>query len=213
MPAEDLIEAFGAEWGVGVTDEHRFGSASIGLLGVCDGATGVQWNTWFHLRENVAYVAVNLEGKKYDGWPIARFIEREFRRPRLFEVVRQVASPESTELIVHRDAWRFASRPNIEERHIGLSERALIDIDPDGWKKTLEEAYQCLDANQGHRHRGRQMVTTQSGRVELPVSPHLQFRRRISEAADAQREWALLLRRARIDLQPLYDFVKEQSAA
>ena len=153
--ADDLIGAFCAEFGVALTDENRFGSVSLGWLGVCDGAEGVQWNTWLHRAENAAYVAVNLEGLKYDGWPIARFIEREFRHTRLFEVARQLAAPESIQMIFHRDAWRFASRPAIEERHIGLSSRALTEIDPEGWKRTLQEAYECLDPTRGHRHRGR----------------------------------------------------------
>jgi hypothetical protein len=40
MSAEDLIAAFGTELGITVTDEHRFGSVSLGWLGVCDGAEG-----------------------------------------------------------------------------------------------------------------------------------------------------------------------------
>ena len=213
MSAEDLIVAFSTEFGITVTDDNRFGSVPLGWLGVCDGAEGVQWNTWLHRGENAAYVGVNLEGLKYDGWPIARFIEREFRRPRLFDVARQLAAPESIEMIFHRDAWRFASRPQIEERHIGLSGRVLTNVDANGWKRTLQEAYACLDAERGHRHRGRQMVTTKSGKVELSVSPHLQFRQRISDAAEGQREWLPRLQRAREALQPLYNFVKEQSAA
>jgi len=213
MSAEDLITAFGTELGITATDENRFGSVSLGWLGVCDGAEGVQWNTWLHRGENAAYVGVNLEGLKYDGWPIARFIEREFRHPRLFDVARQLAVPGSIQMIFHRDAWRFASRPAIEEKHIGLSGRALTEIDPEGWKRTLQEAYECLDPNRGHRHRGRQMVTTKSGRVELSVSPHLQFRQRIADAAEEQHDWMPRLRRAQEALQPLYTFVKEQSAA
>jgi hypothetical protein len=57
------------------------------------------------------------------------------------------------------------------------------------------------------------VVTTKSGRVELSVSPHLQFRQRISDVAEGQREWVDGLRRAREALQPLYDYVKEQSSA
>src|SRR5262245_28745421 len=97
---------------------------------------------------------------KYDGWPIARSIEREFRRPRLFKVVRKLAAPESIQMIFHRAGWWFAFRPAIEERHIGLSGRALTGIDPVGWKRALQEAYDCLDGEQGHRHRGPQIVTT-----------------------------------------------------
>jgi hypothetical protein len=213
MSVEDLIAAFGAELGMAATNENRFGSPSLGWLGVCDGAAGVQWNAWVHRGENAAYVGVNLEGLTYDGWPIARFIEREFRHPRLFEVVKQLPVPEAIELIVHRDAWRFASRPAIEEKHVGLSGRVLTAIDSEGWKRTLQEAYECLDANRGHRGRGRQIVTTKSGKVEMSVSPHLQFRQRISEAAEAHQDWTSRVRRGREALQPLYTFVKEQSAA
>jgi hypothetical protein len=213
MSAEDLISAFATEFGVTVTDGHRFGSVSLGWLGVCDGAEGVQWNTWLHRNENAAYVGVNLEGLKYDGWPIARFIEREFRHPRLFDVVRTLDAPGDVQMIFHRDAWRFASRPAIEERHIGLSGRALPEIDPEGWKRTLQEAYDCLDAERGYRHRGRQVVTVKSGRVELSVSPHLQFRKRISNAAEDQRAWGTPLLLAKEVLQPLYDYVKQQSSA
>jgi hypothetical protein len=213
MSAEDLIAAFGSELRITVTDENRFGSVSLGWLGVCDGAEGVQWNTWLHRGEHAAYVGVNLEGMKYDGWPIARFIEREFRYPRLFDVVQQLVAPQSIQMIFQRDAWRFASRPAIEERHIGLSGRAVTEIRADGWKRTLQEAYECLDPHRGHRHRGRQTVTTKSGRVELSVSPHLQFRQRISDVANEQPEWASRLRRAKEALQPLYDYVKEQSSA
>jgi hypothetical protein len=41
----------------------------------------------------------------------------------------------------------------------------------------------------------------------------LQFRQRISDAAEGEREWASRLRRAQEALQPLYIFVKEQAAA
>jgi hypothetical protein len=195
VSVEDLIADFATEFSVTVTKDHRFGSASLGWLGVCDGAAGVQWNTWLHRREDSADV-VNLEGLKYDDWPIARFIEREFRHPRLFEVTRQLAAPESIQMMFHRDVWRYAARPAIEERHIGLSRQALAQVDPNGWKRTLQEAYECLDPDCGHRRRGRQIVTTKGGRVELSVSPHLLFRQRISDAAEGQA------------LQPLYDYVK-----
>jgi hypothetical protein len=70
-----------------------------------------------------------------------------------------------------------------------------------------------LDRNRGHRHRAQQTVTTKGGPVELSVSPLLQFRQRISDAADEQRDWAPLLRSRKDALQPLYDYVKDQSSA
>jgi hypothetical protein len=60
-----------------ITDLKRFGSPSLGVDGASDSKQGVQWSGWLDFRENVAYLAVNLEGMKYDDWPVARFIERE----------------------------------------------------------------------------------------------------------------------------------------
>lgn len=34
-------------------------------------------------RHGAAWLGVNLEGMKYDGWPVARLIERELSRPLL----------------------------------------------------------------------------------------------------------------------------------
>jgi hypothetical protein len=149
---------------------------------------------------------------KYDGWPIARYIEREFNHPRLFEVRARLAAPGRIELILYRDAWQVSTRPAIDEKHIGLSGRTLPEIDVDGWKATLQEAYTCLRIVNGKVRRARQVVTTKSGPRELPVSPHLQFRQKISEAVNGHRDWSSALREARAALAPLYQYVKEQSA-
>jgi hypothetical protein len=212
MSADDLIAAFAAEFGITPSDDNRFGASAHQLTGVCDGASGVQWNTWMSFRENSAYLGVNLEGMKYDGWPIARYIEREFNHPRLFEVRALLAAPDTIELILHRDAWQVSARPPIDERHIGLNGRTLPEIDLDGCKATLQEAYTCLRIVNGRVRRARQVVTTKSGPRELPVSPHLQFRQRISEAVDGHRDWSSSLRGAREALAPMYEYVKEQSA-
>ncbi|MDE2763072.1 MAG: hypothetical protein OXQ94_04195 [Gemmatimonadota bacterium] len=54
-----------------------FGHPSRGVLGVSDGSEGVQWNAGYDIRRDAASLGVNLEGMKYDDWPVARFIERE----------------------------------------------------------------------------------------------------------------------------------------
>jgi hypothetical protein len=44
LVAEELIAAFTALFTTSSKRAKRFGSASLGWLGVCDGAAGVQWN-------------------------------------------------------------------------------------------------------------------------------------------------------------------------
>jgi hypothetical protein len=68
-------------------------------------------------------------------------------------------------LIFHRNAWQIASRPGIEEKHIGLSGRVLTEVDAAGWNATLQEAYACLDPEKGHRGRGQQTVTVKKGSI------------------------------------------------
>ena len=81
-------------------------------------------------REDAAFLGVNLEGMAYDGWPIARFLERELDRPRLFEIRSQMESPGLTQVIWHRDAWQASLRPVILEKHIGASLQMRPDIQP-----------------------------------------------------------------------------------
>jgi hypothetical protein len=56
MSADDLIAAFAAEFGITPSDDKRFRASANHLTGVCDGASGVQWNTWISHRENSAYL-------------------------------------------------------------------------------------------------------------------------------------------------------------
>ena len=56
---------------------REFGSPSRGVLGVSDGNEGVQWNAGHYPRDGAVWLGVNLEGMKYDDWPVARLIERE----------------------------------------------------------------------------------------------------------------------------------------
>src|SRR4051812_13250188 len=211
MSAEQLIQSFASEFGFEVTEDTRFGSASLGVDGTSDGAPGVQWNAWVDLRRNGAYMGVNLEGLKYDVWPIARFIERELDQLQLFDVVPALQFPELIEVMWYRDAWQFAARPRIEEGHIGVSGCRLSDITREQWRQTLAEAYECLDTAKGHRGRGRQVVTVKGRRVEYDVSPHLQFRRVISTHASSRATWGESIREARLHLKPLFEYVQLQA--
>ena len=62
---------------------REFGSLSRGVLGISDGNEGVQWNAGYYPRDGAVWLGVNLEGMKYDDWPVARLIEREISRPLL----------------------------------------------------------------------------------------------------------------------------------
>jgi hypothetical protein len=209
---ETLLDAFGQELGVVPGALRRFGRKSLGYLGASDGAAGVQWNAWLDAREAAAFLGVNLEGMAYDGWPVARFIERELDRPRLFDVRDQLEAPALVQVIWHRDAWQVSLRPEIVEKHIGVSQQMLPAIEPAAWAETLREAYACLDADRSHRARATQTVTTAKGaRGERPVSPHLQFRQRISWSP--AHGWKTAVAEARRNLRPLYAWVAEQSAA
>ncbi|MFN7984949.1 MAG: hypothetical protein U0Q11_24160, partial [Vicinamibacterales bacterium] len=67
----------------------------------------------------------------------------------------------------------------------------------------------CLEPSNGYRGRRLQFVTVKRGVVELPVTPHLQFRRRLG--GSAPRDWTGLLQSAHLAMAPLYEFVVEQS--
>ena len=204
---ESLVAAFRHEFGIAATDGAEFGNPTAGLT---DDVPGVQWNTWIDTGADAAYLSVNLEGKKYDDWPIARFIEREFRLPLVFEVRTRVTDPDAVQVIWTRDAWQFASRPAIRERHIGASQQSLSALTPDAWRATLQEAYQCLDPKNNFRGRATQTVTVKRGRVELPVTPHLQFRRRLGSLSSY--EWRGVIHSAHELLAPLHEYAVRQSA-
>ncbi len=50
------------------------------------------------------YVAVNLEGIRYDGWPVGRLIRRELLEPALFRHRAEVEQAYEVEVCWWRDA-------------------------------------------------------------------------------------------------------------
>jgi hypothetical protein len=198
---------------VGNDTGRRFGSASLRVSGICDGSEGVQWNAWVEWdeHEQLAFVGVNLEGKKYDGWPVGRLIERELRKAQLFEASGKVARPDRVQVVWYRDAWQAASRPAIVEKLIGGSPQLLHGLSPTCWATTLQEAGQFLGPQ--FYGRARQLLTVGGVQKRFDVSPHLQFRRGFwPRDAGSTRSWRAALVRIVDELQPLYDFVKSQSA-
>ena len=189
-------------------DGRRFGSRSLGLLGVSDGIEGVQWNAWYSHRDEVAWLGVNLEGKKYDSWPIARLIEQELSHPLLLTEYRdRVTRPEQVTVAWMRDAWQVASRAQIRESCIAPTPVALDRLDADRWAHSLEGARECLDPKRKHRGRGRAEVTLlRSGRkVEREVSPHLQFKTQFAESVPRT------MRLAKDNLEILHEFATHQA--
>ncbi|MBA3886688.1 MAG: hypothetical protein H0X67_13295 [Acidobacteria bacterium] len=213
--AEFLIDAFATLTRTIPADENRFGSASLERAGICDGTRGVQWNAWvkWHRGRQMAYAGVNLEGMVYDGWPVARFIDRELEAPRLIDAGHDVKDPASVEVLWYRDAWQVAARLPIVQRRIGGSPRLLHTLTPGDWIAMLTEARECLDASQGHRGRALQHVTTTAGNERvMAVSPHLQIRQafwpRDPSTADG---WRVSLDAAMANLGPLHRAVSAQA--
>ncbi len=137
-----------------------FGSASRGVLGISDGNEGVQWNAGYYPRDGAVWLGVNLEGMKYDGWPVARLIEREISRPLLLSRYRpQVARPDKVTVLWSRDAWQYSARRAIREANVAPTPVALDRLDGRGWAEALRGARMCLDPRRQHRGRRRVPVT------------------------------------------------------
>jgi hypothetical protein len=212
-----LIEAFTTLTRTIAAEPNLFGSPSLGLSGICDGTDGVQWNAWvqWHGGRQMAYAGVNLEGKVYDGWPVARLIERELAAPELFEAARAVAHPSAVEVLWSRDAWQVVARPPILEKMIGGSPRLLHTLTADEWTAMLHEAYNCLDRERGYRGRARQAVTMTTGAIrDLEVSPHLQLRQAFWPRDPSSTDgWLPALDDTMANLRPLHEFVALRARA
>jgi hypothetical protein len=190
---------------------RQFGTPGLPDEGFSDNAQGVQWNTGLHHETGGCWLGVNLEGMKYDGWPVARLIEREVVRPRLLDL-RTIDGAEQISVTWFRDAWeRFRLR--IEEEYIGSTPVALNVLTPERWNAVLREAYGCLNPEKSHRGRGTQRVTlVHSGSAEKWVSPHFHCRYPLWHALPATEAQAEgLMDAARRVLEPLYQWACEQS--
>jgi hypothetical protein len=184
--------------------------------GVSDGSAGVQWNALYDPESSQARLGVNLEGITYDGWPIARFIERELDRPALATGV-AIGLEAAEKIIVNlrRDAWQVSARLPIDEWKIGDLPTPLSQLSVESWIETLEEAYQCLDAKRGFRGRAEREVTLSvSGRrVVREVSPHLNISTVIwSGAIGSEQSARNAISLGRERLAPIHNYVSGQSA-
>ena len=183
-------------------DGQPFGSPSLGVLGISDGIEGVQWNAWYSQREETAWwLGVNLEGKKYDGWPIARLVKREISRPLLLTDEYRVRKPECVTVKWTRDVWQFGNRVRIKESWFPRP-IALDQLDSYGWKRRLECALGCLDSKREYLGRRRTEVTPGQMR---DVSPHLQFKTWLNESTPHA------MQRAKDNLEALHEWVTRQA--
>ena len=216
-PARSLIAAFSELTTTIPAAALTFGSPSLQVSGMCDGTRGVQWTAWIEWSgaEQMAYAGVNLEGMVYDGWPVARFIERELAQPWLLSAARDVRHPQRIEVLWYRDAWQVQARPPIKEKFIGGSPRLLHVLTADAWEAMLREAYECLDPNRGRRGRNTQVVTTSTGaRRTYEVSPHLQIRQAFWPRTPGSRAgWRDALDAAMTNLRSVHDVVARQARA
>lgn len=168
-------DAFKAIFGY---EGRSFGQAAMPFRkGVSNGNDGVQWNLLVDANDGGTRLGVNLEGVKYDGWPIARFIENELSNPAtgLLNLASDYSDDTNVLVCLERDAWQIAARPNIREKIIGGKYEPLTGLTLERWKEMLQEAYECLDESNNHRSRASQRVTLdKSGEKRtMEVSPHL----------------------------------------
>lgn len=186
---------------------RRFGGPSQRVVGISDGLEGVQWNAGYCQREETAWLGVNLEGMRYDDWPVARLIEREIADPLLLTEYRaRVERPDLVTASWKRDAWQVRSRLPIREARLAPTPIALNQLDGDGWERALRGARECLDPERNLRGRRRQVaVTLRSGQaLHRDVSPHLQFTNEFSQHAPRA------LQQAKSNLEPLHEWASHQ---
>ncbi len=122
------------------------GTPSRSVLGISGGNEGVQWNAGYYPRGGAVWLGVNLEGMKYDDWPVVRLIEREISRPLLLTQYRpRVARPDNVTVLWSRDAWQYSARRPIKEANIAPTPVALERLDAQGWAEAPRGARECLD--------------------------------------------------------------------
>ncbi len=190
-----------------------FGSPLRGALGISDGNEGVQWNAAYYPGDGAIWLGVNLEGMKYDDWPVARLIEREMSRPLLLtRYRRKVARSDRVTVVWARDAWQVTARPRIKEANIAPTPITLDRLDGQGWEDALRSARECLDPRKQLRGRRKVLVTLLPSKrhpwerqVEMDVSPHLKIRTPLVEITPRA------MREARENLEALYEFATHQS--
>jgi len=167
--------------------------------GASDGHAGVQWSAYLSKSDGYAYLGVNLEGMKYDGWPIARLIQNEISQVRVLELLGLVPESADARVKLWRDVWGAGGG----RRHETILDCRLHELGEDSWRQHLVVAYSCLNEND-HRGRARQGCQW--------VSPHLHACCQLWQEASVltEAQVSILTERKRA-LQPVYDWMTESS--
>jgi hypothetical protein len=191
---------------------RSFGQKTSPVKGFSDNAKGVQWNVSFEPKSKERMLGVNLEGMAYGHWPIAKFLLSELENHSLVSLS-SLPGAEDIIVMITRDAWQAAARPEIAERFI--IKTPLASLTTDAWHSAVEEALECLDKEKRYCARGKQQVTLVNSRrkdgekVEKDVSPHLRIVTPIHFMSVSQMPEGF--KQAQERLNEIYNLVKEGS--
>ncbi len=206
--AEDIFRRFLKVKG------QPFGSKSKPYQGISDGKDGVQWNIGLDRDTDEIKLGVNLEGKIYNGWPIAIFIENELFEHKLIRIAQKIEFSSRIFVRFRRDAWQVTYRPPILEQIIGGNEMKLSDLTTSKWNDLLLKAQKCLIGKKGIWKRANQTVTLKNGqKKEMPVTPHLTIYSIVwDKTTPTEGELQKSIHDAFDILKPIHLFVQNQSA-
>ena len=194
-------------------EPRPFGQKNFSKKGFSDNCNGVQWNTSIDRDTGVATLGVNLEGMKYQDWPIARFLIREKSESKIPGLSTQAGADE-VYVGLYRDAWQAAARLIIEERFIIGNDILLSDLNSELWSDMIDEALLCLNSENDFRGRKTQSVTIKkTGKVvEKEVSPHLNVYTNLWDSPpDDIEDITNIFEAAYNRLLPVYELVKTQT--
>lgn len=186
-----------------------FGQLNKPRFGMSDGNDGVQWNISISTDSGTICLGVNLEGMKYKGWPISRFILSEIAKPKIAEIGAELKNPKDVYIRFSRDAWQVTARPDIIDKYLCGREFTFAEIDYDRWALMLSEALDCLNKGANYCGRAKQEVTLENRPKNgeqvrfMEVSPHLTIWSPISLDGDVQEE----IKRRIAELRPVYEWV------
>lgn len=186
-----------------------FGQLNQPYFGISDGNQGVQWNLSVSTATDVIKLGVNLEGMKYNNWPIAKALLAEQETPSIEQLKKHLRSPETVFLSLTRDAWQAASRPSIQEQFIAGPALSIAQCNNQQWLNFVTEALTCLNKNANYCGRAQQIVTLvkppKSGNQSrlMDVSPHLSIWTQVNLNNDMQPN----IEHALEQLRPAYQWL------
>lgn len=189
---------------------RRFGSPAKRFGGLSDDNQGVQWSAGFNPVDGRRWLAINLEGKKYDNWPIADLILNELDRPLLPSLVSQCGRDINGEIVWQRDYWQRTAKPPIFEHYILPTPVTFLGLTEEQWREALHGALTCLDPARGYRGRATQEVTLRVANKMVPdgeVSPHLSLK-----YLGPFTDWKSFLTEGKARLWPFHEWASQQCA-